>query len=137
MEISTLKGTENAQSNELSINGLTIKMSENYDALLEKINNKANITRTEAVGDAKSYFDTKIAEEVGRTNEAYDTKGTASLIANHSEEAILNAKNEFFGQLSRDKTMLLKKNSFFKLWLWVFGFISLINLIMTAFMFMK
>lgn len=135
-DVSTLKGTENAQSDELSIKGLTIKMSEKYDALLEKINNKANITRTEAVGDAKSYFDTKIAEEVARTNEAYDTKGTASLIANHSEEAISKAKNEICGQLSKDKAMLLKKNSVLKLWLWVFGFVSFINIILTVFMFM-
>ena len=95
-EIQTLKGTENAQSNELSLTGLTRKMLENHNALLKQINTQA-IAYTESLVD-KVRID--------------------------SEK-----------RLYEEKALLEKKTSTLKLWCWILGIVSIINLLISTFMF--
>lgn len=54
-EIQTLKGTENGQSDELSLTGLTRKMLEDHNALLKQINTQTDSVKTEVLHEMKLY----------------------------------------------------------------------------------
>lgn len=77
-EILSIKGTENAQSNELSLTGLITKMQESHDLLLKHINTQTNSAKFEFLHEMKLYYNIKINEEIERTNNTYDKIGSAS-----------------------------------------------------------
>lgn len=97
-EIQTLKGTENAQSNELSLTGLTRKMLENHNALLKQI-------------------------------------GSASEAIAYTESLVDKVRIDSEKRLYEEKALLEKKTSTLNLWCWILGIVSIINLLISAFMF--
>ena len=136
-EMQTIKGSEDAQPNELSLIGLTKKMSENYDVLLKEMNTKAEFISKEAMDGAKSYYDFKFSEEVERANNAYDVVGSASVAKTHAESLVDKVRIYSEKRLQEEKILLEKKSSTLKLWFGILGLVSIINLLMSAFMFFK
>lgn len=98
-EILTIKGTENAQSNELSLTGLTRKMLENYNVLLERINTQTNLVKSE------------------------------------TESLIYKVHNDSEKRLYEEKVLLEKKTSTLNLWCLILGGVSIINLLISVFIF--
>lgn len=136
-ELSAIKGSEDSLSYESSLCGLSTRMTEVHAALQKEIILKSEAARTEAVGRAKSYFDTRIKEEVSRANNAYDSKGTALQVESRVDENIAKAKNELSELLSDEKSILIKKISILKLCLWILGLVSIVNLVITMFIVLR
>ena len=134
-EIQTLKGTENAQSNELSLTGLTRKMLENHNALLKQINTQADSVKTEVLHEMKLYYIIKINEEIERTNITYDKIGSASEAMAYTESLVDKVRIDSEKRLYEEKALLEKKTSTLKLWCWILGIVSIINLLISTFMF--
>ncbi len=134
-EIQTLKGTENAQSNELSLTGLTRKMLENHNALLKQINTQADSVKTEVLHEMKLYYIIKINEEIERTNITYDKIGSASEAIAYTESLVDKVRIDSEKRLYEEKALLEKKTFTLKLWCWILGIVSIINLLISTFMF--
>lgn len=134
-EIQTLKGTENAQSNELSLTGLTRKMLEDHNALLKQINTQTDSVKTEVLHEMKLYYNIKINEEIERTNITYDKIGSASEAMAYTESLVDKVRTDSEKRLYEEKTLLEKKTSTLNLWCWILGIVSIINLLISAFMF--
>ncbi len=134
-EIQTLKGTENAQSNELSLTGLTRKMLEDHNALLKQINTQTDSVKTEVLHEMKLYYNIKINEEIERTNITYDKIGSASEAMVYTESLVDKVRTDSEKRLYEEKTLLEKKTSTLNLWCWILGIVSIINLLISAFMF--
>lgn len=134
-EIQTLKGTENAQSNELSLTGVTRKILENHNALLKQINTQTDSVKTEVLHEMKSYYIIKINEEIERTNITYDKIGSASEAMAYTESLVDKVRTDSEKRLYEEKALLEKKTSTLNLWCWILGIVSIINLLISAFMF--
>lgn len=135
-EIQTIKGTENAQSNELSLTGLTRKMLEDHNALLKRINTQTDSAKTEVLHEMKLYYNIKINEEIERTNNTYDKIGSASEAMAYTESLVDKVHTDSEKRLYEEKVLLEKKTSTLNLWCWILGIASIINLLISAFMFL-
>lgn len=135
-EIQTIKGTENAQSNELSLTGLTRKMLEDHNALLKQINTQTDSAKTEVLHEMKLYYNIKINEEIERTNNTYDKIGSASEAMAYTESLVDKVHTDSEKRLYEEKVLLEKKTSTLNLWCWILGISSIINLLISAFMFL-
>lgn len=135
-EIQTIKGTENAQSNELSLTGLTRKMLEDHNALLKQINTQTDSAKTEVLHEMKLYYNIKINEEIERTNNTYDKIGSASEAMAYTESLVDKVHTDSEKRLYEEKVLLEKKTSTLNLWCWILGIASIINLLISAFMFL-
>lgn len=135
-EIQTIKGTENAQSNELSLTGLTRKMLEDHNALLKQINTQTDSAKTEVLHEMKLYYNIKINEEIEQTNNTYDKIGSASEAMAYTESLVDKVHTDSEKRLYEEKVLLEKKTSTLNLWCWILGIASIINLLISAFMFL-
>ena len=135
-EIQTIKGTENAQSNELSLTGLTRKMLEDHNALLKQINTQTDSAKTEVLHEMKLYYNIKINEEIERTNNTYDKIGSASEAMAYTESLVDKVHTDSEKRLYEEKVLLEKKTSTLNLWCWILVIASIINLLISAFMFL-
>ena len=135
-EIQTIKGTENAQSNELSLTGLTRKMLEDHNALLKQLNTQTDSAKTEVLHEMKLYYNIKINEEIERTNNTYDKIGSASEAMAYTESLVDKVHTDSEKRLYEEKVLLEKKTSTLNLWCWILGIASIINLLISAFMFL-
>lgn len=135
-EIQTIKGTENAQSNELSLTGLTRKMLEDHNALLKQINTQTDSAKTEVLHEMKLYYNIKINEKIERTNNTYDKIGSASEAMAYTESLVDKVHTDSEKRLYEEKVLLEKKTSTLNLWCWILGIASIINLLISAFMFL-
>lgn len=100
-DILTIKGTENAQSNEQSLTGLTTKIQEDYNFLLKQINTQTNSAKAEIVS---------LVDKV---------------------------RNDSDKRLYEEKVLFEKKTSILNLWCWILGIVSIINLLISVFMFLN
>lgn len=135
-EIQTLKGTENDQSDELSLTGLTRKMLEDHNALLKQINTQTDSVKTEVLHEMKLYYNIKINEEIERTNNTYDKIGSASEAMAYTESLVDKVRTDSEKRLYEEKALLEKKTSTLYLWCWILGIVSIINLLISALMFL-
>lgn len=108
-EIQTIKGTENAQSNELSLTGLTRKMLEDHNALLKQINTQTDSAKTEVLHEMKLYYNIKINEEIERTNNTYDKIGSASEAMAYTESLVDKVHTDSEKRLYEEKVLLEKR----------------------------
>lgn len=102
-EIQTLKGTENDQSDELSLTGLTRKMLEDHNALLKQINTQTDSVKTEVLHEMKLYYNIKINEEIERTNNTYDKIGSASEAMAYTESLVDKVRTDSEKRLYEEK----------------------------------
>lgn len=105
-EIQTLKGTENDQSDELSLTGLTRKMLEDHNALLKQINTQTDSVKTEVLHEMKLYYNIKINEEIERTNNTYDKIGSASEAMAYTESLVDKVRTDSEKRLYEEKALL-------------------------------
>lgn len=111
-------------------------MLEDHNALLKQINTQTDSAKTEVLHEMKLYYNIKINEEIERTNNTYDKIGSASEAMAYTESLVDKVHTDSEKRLYEEKVLLEKKTSTLNLWCWILGIASIINLLISAFMFL-